>query len=162
MIDHQTIEAMIPHKGGMCLWDEVIDWDTQRIRLRTASTRIGLSGAQRLLDQSVGGERRGAYDLFVDGAFHALEICAKGLVELVEVLLVLHQCRAGQVIEVVHAARIGVGRPHHVGLQGLQQRQEFLDRHRQLGIAQGVEERDQHGGGPFWLGEGVPGWIKLG
>ena len=42
-----------------------------RLRLRTASTRLGLSGAQRLLDQSVGGERRGAYDLYVDGVLHA-------------------------------------------------------------------------------------------
>ena len=42
-----------------------------RIRLRTTSTRVGVSGAQRLLDQPVGGERRGAYDLYVDGAFHA-------------------------------------------------------------------------------------------
>jgi lysophospholipase L1-like esterase len=41
-----------------------------RLRLRTGSTSISLSGAQRLLDQSVGGERRGAYDLFVDGDFH--------------------------------------------------------------------------------------------
>ena len=39
MIDHETIETMIPHKGGMCLWDEVIDWDAQRIRLRTRSHR---------------------------------------------------------------------------------------------------------------------------
>ena len=42
-----------------------------RLRLRTASTRLGLRGAQRLLDQSVGGERRGAYDLYVDGVLHA-------------------------------------------------------------------------------------------
>ncbi len=33
------IEAMIPHKGGMCLWDDVVDWDAQRIRLRTRSHR---------------------------------------------------------------------------------------------------------------------------
>jgi len=39
LIDHETIEAMIPHKGGMCLWDEVIDWDAQRIHLRTRSHR---------------------------------------------------------------------------------------------------------------------------
>ncbi len=37
MIDHETIEAMIPHKGGMCLWDDVIDWDAQHIRLHTRS-----------------------------------------------------------------------------------------------------------------------------
>lgn len=37
MIARHDIEAIIPHKGGMCLWDEVIDWDAQRIRLRTRS-----------------------------------------------------------------------------------------------------------------------------
>ncbi|WP_312161062.1 GDSL-type esterase/lipase family protein [Phenylobacterium sp.] len=41
-----------------------------RVRLRTGSTSLRLRGAQRLLDQPVGGERRGAYDLYVDGAFH--------------------------------------------------------------------------------------------
>ena len=36
---HTQIEAMIPHKGGMCLWEEVIDWSPQRIHLRTHSHR---------------------------------------------------------------------------------------------------------------------------
>ncbi len=39
MIARDAIEAMIPHKGGMCLWDDVVDWDAQRIRLRTRSHR---------------------------------------------------------------------------------------------------------------------------
>jgi predicted hotdog family 3-hydroxylacyl-ACP dehydratase len=39
MIDRKRIEAMIPHKGEMCLWDEVVDWDAQRIRLRSGSHR---------------------------------------------------------------------------------------------------------------------------
>ena len=39
MIARHDIEAMIPHKGGMCLWDEVVDWDAQRIRLRSGSHR---------------------------------------------------------------------------------------------------------------------------
>lgn len=34
MIGRDQIEAMIPHKGSMCLWDEVLEWDAQRIRLR--------------------------------------------------------------------------------------------------------------------------------
>ena len=34
MIGHAEIEALIPHKGGMCLWDEVIEWEARRIRLR--------------------------------------------------------------------------------------------------------------------------------
>jgi predicted hotdog family 3-hydroxylacyl-ACP dehydratase len=37
VIERHDIEAIIPHKGGMCLWDEVIDWDAQCIRLRTRS-----------------------------------------------------------------------------------------------------------------------------
>ncbi|HLM52464.1 MAG TPA: phosphotransferase [Pseudoxanthomonas sp.] len=37
MIGRDRIEAMIPHKGGMCLWDEVASWDAQRIVLRARS-----------------------------------------------------------------------------------------------------------------------------
>ena len=39
MIARHDIEAMIPHKGGMCLWDQVVDWNAQRIHLRTHSHR---------------------------------------------------------------------------------------------------------------------------
>ena len=39
MIARRDIEAIIPHKGGMCLWDEVVDWDALRIRLRTCTHR---------------------------------------------------------------------------------------------------------------------------
>ena len=39
MILRSDIEALIPHKGGMCLWDEVLAWDAQRIHLRTGSHR---------------------------------------------------------------------------------------------------------------------------
>jgi predicted hotdog family 3-hydroxylacyl-ACP dehydratase len=39
MIDRAGIEAMIPHKGAMCLWDEVIGWQEARIRLRTRTHR---------------------------------------------------------------------------------------------------------------------------
>ena len=28
------LEALVPHAGAMCLWDEVLDWDAQRIVLR--------------------------------------------------------------------------------------------------------------------------------
>ncbi len=34
MIGRDAIEALIPHKGAMCLWDEVVEWDEVRIRLR--------------------------------------------------------------------------------------------------------------------------------
>ena len=39
MIARAQIETLIPHKGSMCLWDEVIDWDAQRIRLRASNHR---------------------------------------------------------------------------------------------------------------------------
>jgi predicted hotdog family 3-hydroxylacyl-ACP dehydratase len=39
VIDRAAIEAMIPHKGGMCLWDEVAGWDERSVRLRTGTHR---------------------------------------------------------------------------------------------------------------------------
>lgn len=44
MIDRAEIEALIPHKHAMCLWDEVSSWDAQRIHLR-ASNHRDLPGA---------------------------------------------------------------------------------------------------------------------
>ena len=35
MLSREQIEAIIPHKGNMCLWDEVVGWDAQRISLRS-------------------------------------------------------------------------------------------------------------------------------
>jgi len=35
MMPREEIEALVPHKGAMCLWDEVVDWDDQRIALQT-------------------------------------------------------------------------------------------------------------------------------
>lgn len=39
MLLRDRIEAMIPHKGGMCLWDEVVEWDARRIALRADNHR---------------------------------------------------------------------------------------------------------------------------
>ena len=39
MLSREAIEALIPHKGGMCLWDEVEEWDAQRISLRADNHR---------------------------------------------------------------------------------------------------------------------------
>jgi predicted hotdog family 3-hydroxylacyl-ACP dehydratase len=39
MIDRAGILAVIPHQGAMCLWDAVVDWDAQAIRLRTDTHR---------------------------------------------------------------------------------------------------------------------------
>ncbi|WP_178862913.1 hypothetical protein [Thiomicrorhabdus cannonii] len=36
LYDFAQIEAMIPHKGGMCLWDSVLAFDEERIDCRTA------------------------------------------------------------------------------------------------------------------------------
>jgi len=34
-LDRQWIESRIPHRGSMCLLDEVVDWSVERIRCRT-------------------------------------------------------------------------------------------------------------------------------
>jgi predicted hotdog family 3-hydroxylacyl-ACP dehydratase len=39
-LDRAWIEANIPHHGRMCLLDEVIGWDAQRIRCRATSHRL--------------------------------------------------------------------------------------------------------------------------
>lgn len=36
LYDFAQIEALIPHKGGMCLWDSVLAFDEQQIHCRTA------------------------------------------------------------------------------------------------------------------------------
>jgi len=38
-LDHAWIEQHIPHKGRMCLLDEVLSWDARRIRCRSATHR---------------------------------------------------------------------------------------------------------------------------
>ena len=38
-LDHAWIEQHIPHKGRMCLLDEVLSWDAAHIRCRSASHR---------------------------------------------------------------------------------------------------------------------------
>jgi len=39
MLNRAWIEARIPHQGRMCLLDEVLDWDAEHIRCRTATHR---------------------------------------------------------------------------------------------------------------------------
>jgi predicted hotdog family 3-hydroxylacyl-ACP dehydratase len=60
MIGRAEIEAMIPHKGAMCLWDEVVDWQDNRIRLRTRS------------------HRDPAHPLRSDGVLRAVHLCEYG------------------------------------------------------------------------------------
>ena len=33
-LDRDGILALVPHQGAMCLWDEVVSWDGERIALR--------------------------------------------------------------------------------------------------------------------------------
>jgi predicted hotdog family 3-hydroxylacyl-ACP dehydratase len=60
MIGRAEIEAMIPHKGAMCLWDEVVDWQDDRIRLRTQS------------------HRDAGHPLRSDGVLRAVHLCEYG------------------------------------------------------------------------------------
>ncbi|MEO6226851.1 MAG: phosphotransferase [Thermomonas sp.] len=39
MIGREQIMAMIPHQGAMCLWDEVISWDSEHIVLNAGNHR---------------------------------------------------------------------------------------------------------------------------
>jgi predicted hotdog family 3-hydroxylacyl-ACP dehydratase len=39
MLGRDAIAALIPHQGGMCLLDRVIEWDKDRIVLATATHR---------------------------------------------------------------------------------------------------------------------------
>jgi predicted hotdog family 3-hydroxylacyl-ACP dehydratase len=34
MLGREDILKLVPHQGSMCLWDEVVDWSAQEIRLR--------------------------------------------------------------------------------------------------------------------------------
>jgi predicted hotdog family 3-hydroxylacyl-ACP dehydratase len=38
-VDRATIESLVPHAGAMCLWDEVVEWNAQRIVLRSQGHR---------------------------------------------------------------------------------------------------------------------------
>jgi predicted hotdog family 3-hydroxylacyl-ACP dehydratase len=35
----EDIAALIPHQGGMCLWEHIVEWDDTRIVLETTSHR---------------------------------------------------------------------------------------------------------------------------
>ena len=59
-LSRAQIEALIPHKHAMCLWDEVLDWDAQRIRLRTHR------------------HRDADHPLRSDGQLRALHLCEYG------------------------------------------------------------------------------------
>ncbi len=60
MIGRGDIEALVPHKHAMCLWDEVLAWDAQRIHLRASNNRDP------------------AHPLRSDGGLRALHLCEYG------------------------------------------------------------------------------------
>ena len=60
MLSHEQIEALIPHKGSMCMWQAVSAWDEQRISLRAIDH----------VDP--------AHPLRSNGRLHALHLCEYG------------------------------------------------------------------------------------
>jgi predicted hotdog family 3-hydroxylacyl-ACP dehydratase len=35
----EDLATLVPHQGAMCLWDELVEWDADSIRLRTSRHR---------------------------------------------------------------------------------------------------------------------------
>lgn len=60
VLDRAGILALVPHQGAMCLWDAVVAWDPQRIRLRA------------------GNHADPAHPLRVRGRLHAVALCEYG------------------------------------------------------------------------------------
>lgn len=60
MIGRAEILSLVPHQGTMCLWDEVLAWDAQTIRLRAGS------------------HRDPAHPLRAGGQLHAVHLCEYG------------------------------------------------------------------------------------
>ena len=60
MIGREEILSLIPHQGAMCLWDEVLDWDAQSVRL----------AARNHVDP--------AHPLRSGGRLHAVHLCEYG------------------------------------------------------------------------------------
>lgn len=38
-VDRAAILSLVPHQGAMCLWDEVVEWSADAIRLRARNHR---------------------------------------------------------------------------------------------------------------------------
>ena len=60
MLSREAIEALVPHAGAMCLWDEVLDWTGHAIRLRARN------------------HRDTAHPLRSDGRLRAVHLCEYG------------------------------------------------------------------------------------
>lgn len=60
MIGREQILRLVPHQGAMCLWDEVLEWGPEAIRLRADN------------------HRDPAHPLRADGRLHAVHLCEYG------------------------------------------------------------------------------------
>ncbi|MGY0561535.1 phosphotransferase [Luteimonas sp. A277] len=60
MIGREEILAMIPHQGAMCLWDRVLEWDAESIRVEA------------------GNHRNADHPLRADGRLRAVHLCEYG------------------------------------------------------------------------------------
>ena len=60
MLDRQQIQALVPHQGAMCLWDNVLHWDAQHIVLQANS------------------HRDARHPLRTGAALHAVHLCEYG------------------------------------------------------------------------------------
>ena len=60
MLAREAIEALVPHAGAMCLWDEVLDWNGDTIRLRARNHRDAV------------------HPLRSDGRLRAIHLCEYG------------------------------------------------------------------------------------
>lgn len=59
-IDRATILSLIPHQGTMCLHDEVVEWTSEKLRLRSA------------------GHRHADHPLRLGEQLHAVHLCEYG------------------------------------------------------------------------------------
>lgn len=60
MLSREVVETLVPHAGAMCLWDEVLQWDAQSIRVRALNH---LDATHPLRDR---------------GRLHAVHLCEYG------------------------------------------------------------------------------------
>jgi predicted hotdog family 3-hydroxylacyl-ACP dehydratase len=74
-LDRQWLESHIPHQGGMCLLDEVLNWNSTRVQCRS-STHRDASNPLRSRDRlaAVCGIEYGAQSMAVHGALIASRI----------------------------------------------------------------------------------------
>lgn len=60
MLGREQILAMVPHQYGMCLWDEVLQWDADSVQVRASN------------------HRHDDHPLRRNGQLHAIHLCEYG------------------------------------------------------------------------------------